>query len=94
MAYLAAKTKTIEIGSAILNIYSRTPGAPLGGRPGSTTCSGGRVILGLGASGPQVIEGFHGDPDSKPLGRTAEVIDIVRRGRREPLTPTSSSSCR
>jgi F420-dependent oxidoreductase-like protein len=49
--------------------------------------SGGRAILGLGASGPQVIEGFHGVPYSKPLARTAEVIDIIRRGlKREPLT--------
>jgi F420-dependent oxidoreductase-like protein len=87
MGYLAAKTETIEIGSAILNIYSRTPGALLQTAAGLDNVSGGRAILGLGASGPQVIEGFHGVPYSKPLGRTAEVIDIVRRGlRREPLT--------
>ncbi len=87
MGYLAAKTETIEIGSAILNIYSRTPGALLQTAAGLDNVSGGRAILGLGASGPQVIEGFHGVPYSKPLGRTAEVIDIVRRGlKREPLT--------
>lgn len=87
MGYLAAKTETIEIGSAILNIYSRTPGALLQTAAGLDNVSGGRAILGLGASGPQVIEGFHGVPYSKPLGRTAEVIDIVRRGlSREPLT--------
>lgn len=87
MGYLAAKTETIEIGSAILNIYSRTPGALLQTAAGLDNVSGGRAVLGLGASGPQVIEGFHGVPYSKPLGRTAEVIDIVRRGlRREPLT--------
>ncbi len=86
MGYLAAKTETIEIGSAILNIYSRTPGALLQTAAGLDNVSGGRAILGLGASGPQVIEGFHGVPYSKPLGRTAEVIDIVRRGlKREPL---------
>ena len=78
MGYLAAKTETIEIGSAILNIYSRTPGALLQTAAGLDNVSGGRAILGLGASGPQVIEGFHGVPYSKPLGRTAEVIDIVR----------------
>ncbi len=87
MGYLAAKTETIEIGSAILNIYSRTPGALLQTAAGLDNVSGGRAILGLGASGPQVIEGFHGVPYANPLGRTREIIDLVRRGmRREPLT--------
>ncbi|MBV9830910.1 MAG: LLM class F420-dependent oxidoreductase [Marmoricola sp.] len=87
MGYLAARTSTVEIGSAILNIYSRTPGALLQTAAGLDNVSGGRALLGLGASGPQVIEGFHGLPYSKPLARTAEIIDIVRRGlRREPLT--------
>jgi F420-dependent oxidoreductase-like protein len=87
MGYLAAKTETIEIGSAILNIYSRTPGALLQTAAGLDNVSGGRAILGLGASGPQVIEGFHGVPYSKPLARTAEVIGIIRSGlKREPLT--------
>ena len=87
MGYLAAKTETVEIGSAILNIYSRTPGALLQTAAGLDNVSGGRAILGLGASGPQVIEGFHGVPYSKPLARTAEIVDLVRRGlKREPLT--------
>jgi F420-dependent oxidoreductase-like protein len=87
MGYLAAKTETVEIGSAILNIYSRTPGALLQTAAGLDNVSGGRAILGLGASGPQVIEGFHGVPYAKPLGRTAEVIDLIRRGlKRERLT--------
>ena len=87
MGYLAAKTETVEIGSAILNIYSRTPGALLQTAAGLDNVSGGRAILGLGASGPQVIEGFHGLPYNKPLQRTREVVDIIRRGmRREPLT--------
>jgi F420-dependent oxidoreductase-like protein len=87
MGYLAAKTETVEIGSAILNIYSRTPGALLQTAAGLDNVSGGRALLGLGASGPQVIEGFHGLPYSKPLARTKEVIDLVRRGlKREPLT--------
>ena len=52
-------------------------------------------MLGLGASGPQVIEGWHGVPYAKPLGRTREIVDLVRRGlRREPLTTTASSSSR
>src|SRR6476469_1174151 len=87
MGYLAARTETVEIGSAILNIYSRTPGALLQTAAGLDNVSGGRALLGLGASGPQVIEGFHGLPYEKPLGRTREVIDLVRRGlKREPLT--------
>ena len=78
MGYLAAKTETIEIGSAILNIYSRTPGALAQTAAGLDNVSGGRAILGLGASGPQVIEGWHGVPYDKPLGRTREIVDIVR----------------
>jgi F420-dependent oxidoreductase-like protein len=86
MGYLAAKTETVKIGSAILNIYSRTPGALLQTAAGLDNVSGGRAILGLGVSGPQVIEGFHGVPYSRPMARTAEVVDLVRRGlRREPL---------
>jgi F420-dependent oxidoreductase-like protein len=87
MGYLAAKTERIQIGSAILNIYSRTPGALLQTAAGLDNVSGGRAILGLGVSGPQVIEGFHGVPYRKPLARTAEVVDIIRRGlKREPLS--------
>ena len=87
MGYLAAKTETVEIGAAILNIYSRTPGALLQTAAGLDNVSGGRAVIGLGASGPQVIEGFHGVPYDKPLARTREIVDIIRRGlRRETLT--------
>ena len=87
MGYLAARTETVEIGSAILNIYSRTPGTLLSTAAGLDNVSGGRAVLGIGASGPQVIEGWHGVPYSKPLGRTAEIVDLVRRGlKRERLT--------
>ncbi|MFZ2013672.1 MAG: LLM class F420-dependent oxidoreductase [Nocardioides sp.] len=86
MGYLAAKTERIEIGSAILNIYSRTPGALLQTAAGLDNVSQGRAIIGLGASGPQVIEGFHGVPYDKPLGRTKEIIELIRSGlRRETL---------
>ncbi|WP_340540519.1 LLM class F420-dependent oxidoreductase [Nocardioides sp. GXZ039] len=86
MGYLAAKTDTIEIGSGILNVFSRTPGALLQTAAGLDNVSAGRAVIGLGASGPQVIEGFHGLPYARPLGRTREVIDILRQGlRREPL---------
>jgi F420-dependent oxidoreductase-like protein len=86
MGYLAAKTETVEIGAGILNVYSRTPGALLQTAAGLDNVSGGRAVIGLGASGPQVIEGFHGVPYDRPLGRTREVIDIIRMGlRRETL---------
>jgi len=86
MGYLAAKTETIEIGSAIMNVYSRTPALLAQTAAGLDNVSGGRAILGLGASGPQVIEGWHGMPYSKPLSRTREAVDIVRMAlRRERL---------
>jgi F420-dependent oxidoreductase-like protein len=86
MGYLAARTERVEIGSAILNIYSRTPSALLQTAAGLDNVSQGRAIIGLGASGPQVIEGFHGVPYDRPLGRTKEIIDLIRRGlRRETL---------
>src|SRR3954466_10200650 len=86
MGYLAAKTETVEIGAGILNIYSRTPGALLQTAAGLDNVSGGRAVIGLGASGPQVIEGFHGVPYDRPLGRTREIVEILRKGlRREKL---------
>jgi F420-dependent oxidoreductase-like protein len=86
MGYLAAKTETVEIGAAILNVYSRTPSAIAQTAAGLDNVSQGRAVIGLGASGPQVIEGFHGVPYEKPLARTREVIEIVRAAlRREKL---------
>jgi F420-dependent oxidoreductase-like protein len=86
MGYLAAKTETVEIGAGILNVFSRTPGALLQTAAGLDNVSGGRAVIGLGASGPQVIEGFHGLPYDRPLGRTREVIEVIRMGlRREAL---------
>lgn len=86
MGYLAAKTETVEIGAGILNVFSRTPAALLQTAAGLDNVSDGRAILGLGASGPQVIEGFHGVPYDKPLARTREIVEILRKGlRRETL---------
>jgi F420-dependent oxidoreductase-like protein len=79
MGYLAACTDRVEIGSSIINIYSRTPTAIGQTAAGLDNVSGGRTILGLGASGPQVIEGWHGLPYDKPVARMREVVDIVRR---------------
>lgn len=78
MGYLAAKTSTLQIGSGILNIYSRTPTALGQTAAGLDSVSDGRAILGLGASGPQVIEGFHGVPYRKPLARMRETVEVVR----------------
>lgn len=87
LGYIAAKTTRIEIGSAILPVYSRTPVLLAQTAAGLDALSEGRFILGLGASGPQVIEGWHGMPYTKPLERTREVIDICRRvWRREVIT--------
>src|SRR4051794_12980338 len=86
MGYLAAKTERLQIAAGIINVFSRTPGAILQTAAGLDNVSAGRAVLGLGASGPQVIEGFHGLPYDKPLARTREVIRLVRSGlRREPL---------
>src|SRR3954451_23904042 len=87
MGYLAAKTERVQIGSGILPIYSRTPALTAMTAAGLDALSGGRMILGLGASGPQVIEGFHGVPYNKPVARTREIIEICRKvWRRERLT--------
>ncbi|HUS61177.1 MAG TPA: LLM class F420-dependent oxidoreductase, partial [Acidimicrobiales bacterium] len=86
MGYLAAVTSTVQIGSGILPIYTRSPALLAQTAAGVDALSEGRCILGLGASGPQVIEGFHGVKYDKPLARTREVIDICRMAwRRERL---------
>ncbi|MEU0570262.1 LLM class F420-dependent oxidoreductase [Nonomuraea sp. NPDC005983] len=87
MGYIAAKTERLEIASGILPIYSRTPTLLAMTAAGMDYVSDGRFTLGLGASGPQVIEGFHGVPYTAPLGRTREVIEICRKvWRRERLS--------
>ena len=78
MGYLAAKTSTIQIASGILPIYTRTPTLLAMTAAGIDDLSEGRAILGLGASGPQVIEGFHGVSYDAPIGRTREIIQICR----------------
>jgi|TARA_B100001105_G_scaffold44979_1_gene33217 F420-dependent oxidoreductase-like protein len=86
LGYLAASTSTVELASGILNTYSRTPALLAQTAAGLDALSGGRFILGLGASGPQVIEGFHGMPYDRPLTRMKEIIQICRSAwLREPL---------
>src|SRR5579884_3656445 len=78
LTWLAAKTSTIDLGSAIFQIPGRTPAMTAMTAATIDTLSGGRFRLGLGVSGPQVSEGWHGVRFDKPLGRTREYIDIVR----------------
>jgi F420-dependent oxidoreductase-like protein len=86
MGFLAAVTKRAQIGSSILPLYSRTPTLLAMTAVGIDKLSRGRCVLGLGASGPQVIEGFHGVVYDAPLARTREIIEICRSvWRRERL---------
>jgi F420-dependent oxidoreductase-like protein len=87
MGYIAARTERLQIASGILPIYSRTPTLLAMTAAGLDYVSDGRFTLGLGASGPQVIEGFHGVPYTAPLGRTREIVEICRKvWRRERVT--------
>lgn len=79
MGYIAAKTEKVIIASGILNIYSRTPALMAMTAAGIDALSEGRCMLGLGASGPQVIEGFHGVPYDAPMTRIREVVEICRK---------------
>jgi F420-dependent oxidoreductase-like protein len=78
MGFLAAVTERAQIGSSILPIYTRTPTLIAMTAVGLDKLSGGRFNLGLGASGPQVIEGFHGVSYDHPLARTREIVEVCR----------------
>ena len=78
MGYLAAMTERVEIASGILPVFTRTPALLAMTAAGVDALSGGRAMLGLGASGPQVIEGWHGVPYDAPLTRTREIVEICR----------------
>jgi F420-dependent oxidoreductase-like protein len=78
VGYLAAKTERVEIGTGILTVYSRTAALMAMTAAGCDYVSDGRFILGLGASGPQVVEGFHGVPYVKPMQRIKEYIEACR----------------
>ena len=86
LGFLAAKTSTVELASGVLPLYTRTPSLLAMTAAGLDYVSGGRFHLGIGTSGPQVIEGFHGIEFDAPLGRTREAVEICRQvWRREPL---------
>jgi F420-dependent oxidoreductase-like protein len=87
LAYIAAFTTKIHLGTAIMQMPARTPAMTAMTAMTLDAMSGGRFILGLGPSGPQVVEGWHGVPYGKPLTRTREYVQIIRRilAREEPL---------
>jgi F420-dependent oxidoreductase-like protein len=78
-AWILAKTHKIKVGTAIMQIPARTPACAAMTAMTLDALSGGRFVLGLGPSGPQVIEGWHGVPYGKPLTRTREYISIIRQ---------------
>src|SRR5215831_15448797 len=78
LAWLGARTTTVKLGAGIMQIPARTPAMTAMTAATLDLMSGGRFLLGLGTSGPQVVEGWHGRPFGKPLGRTREYVDIVR----------------
>jgi len=79
LAYLAAKTEKIHLGTSIMQLGTRTPALVAMTAMTLDSMSSGRFRLGIGSSGPQVIEGWHGIPFARPLARTREVIEIVQR---------------
>jgi len=85
--WLAAHTTTLKVGTAIMQIPARSPASAAMTAIGLDALSGGRFLLGLGSSGPQVSEGWHGVAYDKPLVRTREYVAIVRKilERKAPL---------
>jgi len=79
LAYMAAHTERIKLGTAVVQLSARTPTATAMATLTLDHLSKGRVILGLGVSGPQVVEGWYGQPFAKPLARTREYIGIIRQ---------------
>jgi len=87
LAYLAGQTSTIKLGTSVVQLSARTPTATAMAALTLDHLSGGRAMLGLGVSGPQVVEGWYGRPATKPLARTREYVEIIRRvlAREAPL---------
>ena len=79
LAWIGARTERVALGTAILPIGSRTPALLAQTAATLDMLSGGRLILGLGVSGPQVMEGWHGVPFAKPVTRTRETVDVIRQ---------------
>src|SRR5581483_1930378 len=85
LAWLGATTTTLKLGAGIMQIPARSPAMTAMTAATLDLMSGGRVLLGLGTSGPQVVEGWHGQAFGRPLGRTREYVEIVRSALRREL---------
>jgi F420-dependent oxidoreductase-like protein len=85
LAWLGATTSRIKLGSAIMQIPGRTPANAAMTAATLDLLSGGRFLMGLGTSGPQVVEGWHGQPWGKPLGKTREYVELVRAALRRDV---------
>jgi F420-dependent oxidoreductase-like protein len=88
LAWWGAQTSRVKLGTSIMQLSARTPAATAMAAMTLDHLSGGRFLLGIGASGPQVVEGWYGQPYPKPLARTREYIDLMRRiiRRDEPVS--------
>lgn len=88
LAWIGAHTSTIRLGTSVAQLSARTPTSCAMAALALDHMSGGRMILGLGVSGPQVVEGWYGQPFSKPLARTREYVSIIRQvlAREAPVT--------
>lgn len=88
LAWIGAQTSSIRLGTSVAQLSARTPTACAMATLALDHLSGGRMILGLGVSGPQVVEGWYGQPYSKPVTRTREYVDIIRKvlAREAPVT--------
>ncbi|MEQ9464702.1 MAG: LLM class F420-dependent oxidoreductase [Haliea sp.] len=91
LAWIGSQTSRIRLGTAVAQLSARTPTACAMAAMALDHLSGGRMILGLGVSGPQVVEGWYGAPYSKPVTRTRDYVEIIRKvlAREEPVTSDS-----
>lgn len=91
LAWIGSQTSRIRLGTAVAQLSARTPTACAMAALALDHLSGGRMILGLGVSGPQVVEGWYGAPYSKPVTRTRDYVDIIRQvlARQAPVTSDS-----
>lgn len=90
LAWIGAHTSKIRLGTAVAQLSARTPTACAMAALTMDHLSGGRMILGLGVSGPQVVEGWYGQPYGKPVSRTREYVDIIRQVLRREAPVTNS----
>jgi F420-dependent oxidoreductase-like protein len=93
LAWVGAHTEKIRLGTAVAQLSARTPTACAMATLALDHLSGGRMVLGLGVSGPQVVEGWYGQPYAKPVTRTRDYVEIIRKvlARKEPVTSDSEA---